>query len=213
MPERLRQQLAFLAEVDRLKTVLRRNTLIDGSRRENSAEHSWHISLMALVLAEYANEPIDVFRVVQMLLIHDVVEIDAGDTFTYDPAANADKAEREQAAADRLFALLPPDQAASFRALWDEFEAAETPEAKFAQALDRLQPVFLNYLCNGGTWTEFQVPLERIVQRNGHIKKGSTVLWDCAKRMIHSIMGGEEEPSVTAPDQITAPDRPEPRSE
>lgn len=207
MPERLRQQLAFLAEVDRLKTVLRRNTLIDGSRRENSAEHSWHISLMALVLAEYANEPIDVFRVVQMLLIHDVVEIDAGDTFTYDPAANADKAEREQAAADRLFALLPPDQAASFRALWDEFEAGETPEAKFAQALDRLQPVFLNYLCNGGTWTEFQVPLERIVQRNGHIKKGSTVLWDCAKQMIHAIMGGEEESPVTAPD------RPEPRSE
>lgn len=188
MQERLRQQLTFLAEIDRLKTVLRRNTLSDGSRRENSAEHSWHISIMALVLAEHANERIDVFRVVQMLLIHDLVEIDAGDTFCYDEAAHEGKAEREEAAADRLFSLLPTDQAATFRGLWDEFEAGETPEAKFANALDRLQPVLLNYLRNGGTWTEYRISLEQIVQRNGRIEEGSATLWECAKTMIHEIM-------------------------
>lgn len=189
MQQRLQQQIEFIAEIDRLKGILRRNTLIDGSRRENTAEHSWHISMLAIVLSEYANEPIDVLHVVKMLLIHDVVEIDAGDTFCYDDEAGMDKEEREQLAADRLFGMLPDDQAREFRALWDEFEAAETPEAKFANALDRVQPVLLNYRTGGGTWKEFNVTIEQIMKRNSPIARGSTVLWERAEAMIVDAMG------------------------
>lgn len=186
--QRLRLQIEFIAEIDRLKSILRRNTLIDGSRRENTAEHSWHISMLAIVLSEYANEPVDVLHVVKMLLIHDVVEIDAGDTFCYDETAGMDKEEREQVAADRLFVLLPDDQAREFRALWDEFEAAETPEAKFANALDRVQPVLLNYRSGGGTWKQFNVTIEQIMKRNSPIARGSTVLWEHAEAMILDAM-------------------------
>lgn len=183
-PRRLHEQMTFIAEIDRLKTVLRRNPLADASRRENTAEHSWHIATLAIVLAEYANEPIDVLHVVKMLLIHDVVEIDAGDTFTYDAAANADKEERERAAADRLFALLPDNQAEEYRRLWNEFEARVTPDSKFANALDRLQPLLLNYLSGGGTWKEYDVPWERIMDRVKPIADGSHALWDAARALL-----------------------------
>lgn len=189
MEQRLRQQVEFVAEIDRLKSILRRNTLSDGSRRENTAEHSWHISMLAIVLSEHTNEPVDVLHVVKMLLIHDIVEIDAGDTFCYDETAGMDKEEREQAAADRLFGMLPKDQAREFRALWDEFEAAETPEAKFANALDRFQPVLLNYRSGGGTWKEYNVTVEQIMQRNRPIARGSSVLWEHTEAMIHDAMG------------------------
>lgn len=182
--DRLQRQIAFIAEIDKLKSVLRRNTLIDGSRRENTAEHSWHIGVLAFVLAEHADEPVDALRVVHMLLIHDIVEIDAGDTFCYDEEAGMDKEEREQAAADRLFGLLPDDQAKQFRALWDEFEAAETPEAKFAHALDRLQPVLLNSRSGGGTWKEYDVSFEQVMARNEPISRGSKTLWEAACEMI-----------------------------
>lgn len=185
----MQQQLDFLAEIDRLKTVLRRNTLADRSRRENAAEHSWHVSLFALILAEHANARVDVNHVVKMLLVHDLVEIDAGDTFCYDPAARIGQGERERAAADRLFARLPADQAQVFRRLWEEFEAGATPEAKFAQAVDRLQAVLLNHRTRGGTWKEFQVPREAIERRIGPIKDGSATLWEVAETLLHEILG------------------------
>lgn len=137
---RLDQQLAFILEIDKLKEVLRQTRLITGERRENSAEHSWHIALLAILLAEYANTPVDVLRVVKMLLIHDIVEIDAGDTFAYSAVPKAEQALREQLAAQRIFGLLPPDQEEEFVALWEEFEAGATPEAQFAHALDRFMP-------------------------------------------------------------------------
>ncbi|HMJ76358.1 MAG TPA: HD domain-containing protein [Iamia sp.] len=145
-------QLAFLVEADKLKSIVRANPLVDGSRRENSAEHSWHIALMALVLAERSDEPVDGGRAVCLCLIHDLVEIDAGDTPPWDEAGRATKAEREAAAADRLFALLPADQAATFRGWWDEFEAAETPEAKLAHAVDRLAALMVNHASGGELW-------------------------------------------------------------
>lgn len=157
LDDRLRRQLEFLIEIDRLKGVLRGTRIADESRRENTAEHSWHLALFALVLTEHAGEAVDAGRVVRMLLIHDVVEIDAGDTPVFGGTPAADQAEREQRAADRLFGLLPDDQAADFRRLWDEFEAAESADARFAKALDRLQPSVLNHVIGGGTWTDYDV--------------------------------------------------------
>ena len=154
---RLAQQLRFVAEADRLKAVLRQTRLMDASRRENSAEHSWHLALMAVVLAEYAPETTDLARVLEMLVLHDVIEIEAGDTFAYDAAANLDKAAREQAAATRTFGLLPQDLNARLRALWEEFEGGATNEARFANALDRLQPLLGNFYSGGGTWLEHGV--------------------------------------------------------
>ncbi len=151
---RTRAQLGFLVEADKLKSVLRANPLVDGSRRENTAEHSWHIALMALVLAERSEEPVDVGHVLALCLVHDLVEIDAGDTPPWDTAGRATKAEREAAAADRLFALLPADQAATFRAWWDEFEAVVTPEARLAHAIDRLAPLIVNHASGGRLWQE-----------------------------------------------------------
>ncbi len=181
---RLSAQLQFLLEADRLKAVIRRSPLTDGSRRENSAEHSWHIALFACVLAEYAAAPVDVGRVVRMLLVHDLVEIDAGDTFAYDAAAHADKHAREQAAADRLFALLPDDQAGEYRALWDEFEARATPEARFAQAMDRLQPILLNVATGGRGWREHAIRAEQVRAYNRHMGEGAPALWAYAQRAI-----------------------------
>lgn len=182
--DRLEAQLTFLLEADLLKGVERRNLVLQGERRENTAEHSWHLALFALVLAEHSDEPVDVGRAVAMLLLHDLVEIDAGDTFAYDMAAHADKHEREEAAADRLFALLPDGQAASLRALWDEFEAAETPEARFANAVDRLQPLLLNHAARGVSWREHGITAERIREVNGRIALGSAPLWEAAQRRI-----------------------------
>jgi putative hydrolase of HD superfamily len=182
--ERLARQLEFVIEIDRLKTVLRRTDITDGSRLENSAEHSWHIAVMALLLAEYAGEAIDVPRVLEMLLIHDIVEVDAGDTFCYDVKANLGREERERLAADRLFGLLPADQAQRLRARWEEFEARQTQEARFAAALDRLEPVLLNYVTSGGSWRRHTVSEEQVRARNHPIGDGAAELWDLASRLI-----------------------------
>jgi 5'-deoxynucleotidase YfbR-like HD superfamily hydrolase len=183
-PARLASQLGFVLEIDRLKTVLRRTLIADRSRRENSAEHSWHIALAAVVFAEHAAEPVDVGRVVRMLLVHDVVEIDAGDTFAYDEAGYEDKEERERAAAERIFGLLPADQTAELRALWDEFEAGETPESRFANAVDRLQPMLHNFVTEGHAWRQHGVTGTQVRARNRTIAAGAPELWRFAERMI-----------------------------
>jgi putative hydrolase of HD superfamily len=183
-PERLARQLEFVVEVDRLKTVLRRTTLSDRSRAENSAEHSWHLALMAILLHEHAEVAIDLARTVEMLLVHDIVEVDAGDTFCYDAAGNLDKEERERRAADRLFGLLPEDQGARLRSLWDEFERRESPEARFAAALDRLQPMMLNYLTEGHSWQRHGVRRHQVLERNRPIEDGSRDLWSLAERFL-----------------------------
>lgn len=183
--QRLARQLAFIVEIDRLKRVLRRTLIADGSRHENSAEHSWHLAMLALVLAESAAAPVDVARVIKMVLVHDIVEIDAGDTFFYDAAATQDKAEREQAAAARIFGLLPDDQAAEFHALWQEFEDRHTPEARFAAALDRLMPLVHNYLNDGYTWRKNGVKPDQVRQRNNTaITAGSPALGDLAEAIV-----------------------------
>ncbi|TVT42418.1 HD domain-containing protein [Amycolatopsis rhizosphaerae] len=182
--DRLGAQLTFLIEADRLKTVLRQSPLAAADRRENDAEHSWHLALMVSVLAEYADEPIDVGHTVQLVVVHDLVEIYAGDTPVYDVQARKSQAQREQAAAERLFALLPPDQAASYRALWDEFEARVTPEARFAKAMDRLQPFLLNWMAGGGTWRTPGVTADRVRKRRDLITDGSARLGEAAESMI-----------------------------
>ncbi|MBF0334212.1 MAG: HD domain-containing protein [Alphaproteobacteria bacterium] len=182
--DRLSRQIAFVLELDALKQVLRQTLLLADRRQENDAEHSWHIAMMALLLAEHAAQPVDVARVVKMLLIHDIVEIDAGDTFIYDEAGHADKEAREQAAADRLFGLLPADQGAELRALWDEFEARATPEARFAASIDRLQPLLHNVHTEGAAWRRHGVTADRVLARNAMIGDGAPVLWDYARRLI-----------------------------
>lgn len=185
MSDTLTAQMAFLNEADRLKTVLRGTTLNDGSRRENSGEHSWHIALYAMVLAEHANRPVNIDRVIRMLLIHDIVEIDAGDNPIH---GNHDPAEMEvieQAAADRIFGLLPPHQARDFRALWEEFEAAESDDAIFAKSIDRVQPVVSNLETGGGTWREYNVTPEQLDTRVGvKVRRGAPALWAHLKARI-----------------------------
>ena len=181
----LDSQLRFVLEADRLKTVLRQSPISDGSRRENSAEHSWHLALMAVVLAGHAPPGTDLGRVGAMLVLHDLVEIDAGDLFLYSsPAALARQEEAERAAADRIFAILPAPQAAEVRGLWEEFEERRTPEARFARALDRLQPMLLNMLNDGGTWLSHGVPLERVLASVNLIEEGSASLGAYARTMI-----------------------------
>ncbi|MBV8278198.1 MAG: HD domain-containing protein [Verrucomicrobia bacterium] len=184
IPERLRWQLQFILEIDRLKSVLRRSYLINIDRHENSAEHSWHLAVAAMVLAEHANEKIDVSKVVRLVLVHDLVEIDAGDTFIYDDAANVGKPAREQEAANRLFGLLPEEQAQSFMALWREFEDRQTAEAKFAFALDRLMPILHNVFAQGGSWKEHGIRQEQALTKNRPIEDGSQVLWQAAESLI-----------------------------
>lgn len=184
LPSRLVRQLEFIAEIDRLKTVLRLSPLLAADRRENDAEHSWHLALMVLVLAEYAAEPIDIERTLKLVLVHDLVEIHAGDTCLFDDAAKADQHEREALAASKLFALLPDDQSAHFRALWDEFESLATAEAKFAKAMDRLQPLLLNVGNAGGTWLAPGVTEERLRQRTSLIADGSPRLWDLTEKLF-----------------------------
>ncbi|MGO8749101.1 MAG: HD domain-containing protein [Thermoguttaceae bacterium] len=181
MPDksRLDQQMEFLVEIDKLKQVFRRTWLTDKSRRENDAEHSWHLAVMVVMLREYAASPnLDMLRTAKMVLIHDLVEIDAGDTFFYDQAGQSDKGAREQKAADRIFSLLPPDQAAEIRDLWEEFERRTTPEARYAAALDRLQPILHNYHTQGKAWQEHGVTSAMVLARNRHIAEGSPALWD-----------------------------------
>ena len=175
--QRLAKQLTFITEIDRLKQVLRQTTLLDASRRENSAEHSWHLAVMASVLLEYAPPETDLTHVLEMLLLHDIVEIDAGDTFAYDAAANLDRAEREQAAAARIFGLLPDDVETRLRGLWEEFEDGATSEARFANALDRLQPFLHNYHTLGGTWRAHGVSKAQVLERMRPIEQGIPALW------------------------------------
>ncbi len=175
---RLEQQMKFILEVDKLKSIVRQNYLADGSRREGDADHSWHMALMCVLLKEYAKEEIDVLKTVTMLLIHDIVEIDAGDTYAYDLKANVSKNERELAAADRIFKLLPEDQAGELRSLWDEFEEGSTPEARFAATLDRLQPFLLNAASEGKSWREHGVSFSQVMKRNEVTPLGSESLWE-----------------------------------
>lgn len=173
---RLRAQLEFIAEADKLKTILRASPLAAADRRENDAEHSWHLALMVLLLAEYADEPIDVGHAIKLVIIHDMVEIYAGDSPVFDAAAVVDQVEREIAAADQLFTMLPPDQAGEIRALWDEFEAAQTPEARFCKAMDRLEPMLLNWLNRGGTWGMPGATESRVRAREAGVVAASTTL-------------------------------------
>ena len=185
---RLERQLHFLREIDKLKSVTRRNRLLDGSRRENAAEHSWHLAVMAMVLAELApTASVDIGRVIKMLLIHDIVEIDAGDNFYYNNNG-PEQHQREELAAQRLFGLLPPDQAHEFRALWEEFEAGQTPEAAFARALDRFQPIYGNCLLGGGTWLEFGVTRADVETRSGPlVARGAPALWDYCRALLDEL--------------------------
>lgn len=179
--ERLRQQMAFIQEVDKLKKIGRQSYIADGSRKENDAEHSWHLAMMAILLSEYASQKVDVLKVMSMVLIHDIVEIDAGDTYAYDIAGNATKRAREEKAADRLFGLLPTDQTAYLRELWEEFEKQETAEAKFARTLDCMQPIMLNAASDGKAWKEHEVKLSQILERNQSTREGSNTLWEYAR--------------------------------
>ena len=180
----LGDRIRFVVELDRLKQVLRRTVVTDGTRRENTAEHSWHVATMALVLADTADEPVDPMRVARLLLVHDIVEIDAGDTFVYDTDGQETKAARERAAAERLFGLLPDDQGDELRAWWVEFEDGTTAEARFARALDRLQPLLLNHASAGKAWREHGITADQVRAVNAAIEDGSPALWKLAQRLI-----------------------------
>jgi putative hydrolase of HD superfamily len=182
--QRLAQQIQFILEVDDLKNVIRRTYINGGTRYENSAEHSWQLALMALTLAEHANEPVDIARVMKMVVIHDIVEIDAGDTYFFDDAGSADKAAREQAAAERLFGLLPDDQAEELCQLWQEFEARQTPEARFANAIDRLMPLLLNFETQGKSWREHGIRSDDILPRMAHVSTGSETIWQLIQSLV-----------------------------
>ncbi len=182
--QRLKKQVAFLETLDELKNVFRANSIMDGTRRENSAEHSWHIAIMSMILAEYAPEPIDSLKVLKMLLIHDVIEIDAGDTFCYDDEGNMDKADRETRAAERLFGLLPEDQGIEFRKLWDEFEEASTTESRFANSMDRFLVIFQNYRNGGGTWKLHDIPKSKVMERQMPVKQGAPALWEKVEEVL-----------------------------
>ena len=184
--ERMAQQLRFILEADRLKSVQRRSYLADASRLENAAEHSWHLALMVLVLAEHANEEVSPLRVLQMVLVHDLVEIDAGDTYIYDDAGQLGKAEREELAAERIYGLLPADQAEALYELWREFEARESADARFANALDRLMPLLHNYHSGGRAWLEHGIRGEQVRQRLACIGDGAAGLWAYAQTVIEA---------------------------
>jgi len=182
--ERLFKDMEFIVELDKMKSILRQTSLINEDKREDDAQHSWHIALMSMVLNEYANEKIDDKKVIKMLLIHDLVELYAGDTFCYDKKGNEDKEERELLAADKIFGMLNKEKGLEFRALWDEFEEMKTPEALFAASMDRLQPMLNNYYNGGGTWKKFGVDKESIYKRIEPVKKSSDKLWNFVEYMI-----------------------------
>lgn len=184
MTECLRKQLDFSLEVDKTKDIFRQTYISSGERKENDAEHAWHMALMAYLLREYANEEVDILKVIIMILIHDLVEIDAGDTYAFDAEANLDKREREVKAADRIFNILPEDQAKEIYDLWEEFEAYETPEAKFAHTLDNFQPLMLNNSIGGVSWREHGVKLSQILKRNSKTGEGSKEIWSYMREVI-----------------------------
>lgn len=186
---RLDRQLRFLLEADRVKQVVRHNPLADGSRRENDAEHMWHLALAVLVLAEHAAEPVDVVRVLTMVLVHDLVEIDTGDVLVYDDEARAAAVDGERVAAERIFGLLPDDQAHLLREAWEEFEAGETAEARFAAAVDRLQPVLLNHAAGGGAWVDHGLAYEAVAARNAHVADGAPALGEALQGLLADAQG------------------------
>ena len=183
--ERFNRQVKFVLEIDKLKQISRRTTLLDRSRQENSAEHSWHIALIVLVLSEYANEDhLDHLQVIKLLLAHDLVEIDAGDTYCYDESGLQDQKAREMKAANRIFNILPEDQAKSFRALWDEYEDRKTPESRFANALDRFQPLLHNYFTKGHTWRQHGIQKKQVLSRMQPVDEGASFLWNYVVTLI-----------------------------
>jgi putative hydrolase of HD superfamily len=182
--EVLARRIRFALEADRLKGVLRRTRLVDGSRHENSAEHSWHLAILAMLLADTAGPQVDAARVVRMLLVHDLIEVDAGDTFAFDTAGYLDKSDRERAAADRLFGLLSREQRDELRALWEEFEAEATPDARFAVAMDRFQPLLLNFYGGGGSWAEHGISRAQVLRRMAPIEHGAPALWPFVLRVV-----------------------------
>jgi putative hydrolase of HD superfamily len=186
--ERLDRQLRFIVEIDQLKTVLRRSYVMNAERYENSAEHSWHVAVMAMVLTEHAEEPVDLCRVLKMLLVHDMVEIDAGDTYCYDEKGASDKMAREGQAADRIFGLLPGDQADELRDLWDEYEEQITPEARFAMSLDRLMPLLHNYYTHGKSWREHGIARHQVLAHNACICDGSDRLWQFVRAIVEDAV-------------------------
>ncbi len=184
-PDNLLKQVAFIKEIDKLKYIQRKTRLFNSDRHENDAEHSWHLAMMALVLAEHANKPIDLLKVVKMVLIHDIVEIDAGDTFIYDTNKNHTNTDEELIAAKRIFGLLPPEQSEELIAVWQEFEEGATDEAKFARSMDRFEPLLQNTSNNGGTWIEFNVPYQKVYDKKKAIENGSAVIWNYAEDLIN----------------------------
>ena len=184
-PENLLKQVAFIKEIDKLKYIQRKTKLLNSDRPENDAEHSWHLAMMTIVLAEHSDTPIDVLKVLKMVLIHDIVEIDAGDTFIYDTTKSHTNTDEELLAAKRIFGLLPTEQAEEFIAVWEEFEAGETDEAKFARSMDRFEPLLQNASNQGGTWAEFKVPYQKVYDKKKAIKNGSTTLWNYAENLLN----------------------------
>jgi putative hydrolase of HD superfamily len=184
--ESLQEQIQFLIEIDKLKTIERKTRIIHGDRLENDAEHSWHLAMMALILQSHSNKEVDLLKVIKMLLVHDLVEIDAGDTFAYDTVGHTDKFDREIKAAHRLFGILPEEQAQELLNLWLEFEAKETNEAQFASSMDRLQPLIHNHQNEGDTWQKYNITSEQVLNRNREIENGSETLWTYAQQIIQN---------------------------
>ncbi|HEV7350094.1 HD domain-containing protein [Telluribacter sp.] len=184
-PDQLLKQIEFIKEIDKLKYIVRKTKLLNSDRHENDAEHSWHLAMMAIILSEHSNTPIDVLRVVKMLLIHDIVEVDAGDTFIYDTQKSHDNTQEERQAAERIFGLLPDDQANELIAIWEEFEEQVTNEAKFARAMDRLEPLLQNVSNNGGTWNEFGISYDKVFHKKQVIKQGSSRVWEYAEQLLN----------------------------
>ena len=206
MEERLKRQLDFALEIDKEKNIFRQTHLSGHGRNENDAEHAWHMAIMAYLLKEYANEPVDIAKVMLMCLIHDIVEIDAGDTYAYDEEGKKTQAERERKAADRIYGMLPEEQGKKLYDLWLEFEAQETPEAKFARTMDNIQPMMLNAATDGKAWVEHGVHLNQILGRNAHTAEGSEILWEYARENFIQphieaghIREGKSEDSVREP--------------
>ena len=183
--DKLLKQISFIKEIDKLKYIQRKTKLFNSDRRENDAEHSWHLAMMTLVLAEHSDQPIDVLKVLKMVLIHDIVEIDAGDTFIYDSTKNHTNTDEELNAAKRIFGLLPIEQEEEFIAIWKEFEDGITDDAKFAKSMDRFEPLLQNTSNNGGTWKEFNVPYQKVYDKKKIIKHGSTEIWNYAENLIN----------------------------
>ena len=183
--DNLLKQVAFIKEIDKLKYIQRKTKLFNSNRHENDAEHSWHLAMMTIVLASHADKPIDVLKVLKMVLIHDIVEIDAGDIFIYDSVKSHANTDEERIAAKRIFGLLPVEQAEEFIAIWEEFEEGATDDAKFAKAMDRFEPLLQNTSNNGGTWAEFNVPYQKVYNKKKAIKNGSTTIWNYADNLLN----------------------------